>query len=59
MSAKGTKRRKPDDEQESKRFVETAKTLESDETGDPFERAVGVIVGTRRDSRRGAEKPPK
>lgn len=34
----------PDDEAQSKRFIEDAKLLEVDETGDAFERAMGVVV---------------
>lgn len=33
-----------DDEEQSKRFIEAAKSLEVDETGDAFERAMGVVV---------------
>jgi hypothetical protein len=35
---------KPDDEAQSKRFVEDAKRLEVDERGKSFDRALGVIV---------------
>lgn len=34
----------PDDEAQSKRFIEDAKLLEVDESGDSFERAMGVVV---------------
>ena len=34
----------PDDAEQSKRFEETARELEADESGKAFERAVGVVV---------------
>lgn len=34
----------PENEEQSKRFVETAKKLEADETGSVFERAVKAIA---------------
>jgi hypothetical protein len=34
----------PDDEDQAKRFIETAKMLESDKTGKAFTRAIGVVV---------------
>lgn len=34
----------PDDETQSKRFIEDAKLLEVDETGDAFERAMVAVV---------------
>lgn len=34
----------PDDEDQAKRFIETAKMLESDKTGKTFDRAIGVVV---------------
>ena len=38
---------KPDDPEQSKRFVETARELEADETGEAFQRAFEKIVPTR------------
>ena len=35
---------KPDDAEQSKRFLETAKALESDKTGKEFKRALDVVV---------------
>lgn len=52
MSAKGTKQRKPDDEQESKRFVETAQKLEADESGRQFIKAMKAIVPNKRGVKR-------
>jgi hypothetical protein len=34
----------PDDKEQSKRFEETARELGVDESGESFERAIGVIV---------------
>ena len=34
----------PDDEVQSKRFIEDAKLLEVDEIGDTFERTMSVVV---------------
>lgn len=38
---------KPDDPEQSKRFVETARELEADETGEAFRRAFEKIVPSR------------
>ena len=38
------KQRRDTPEKQSKRFIETAKTLEVDESGNAFERALGAIV---------------
>lgn len=35
---------KPDDPEQSKRFVETAREIEADETGEAFRRALEKIV---------------
>lgn len=35
---------KPDDPEQSKRFVETAREIEADETGEAFRRAFARIV---------------
>ena len=35
---------KPDDPEQSKRFIETARELEADESGKAFERAIKKIV---------------
>jgi hypothetical protein len=37
-------KRKPDDAEESKRFVDAARQLESDESGKSFERAFGAVA---------------
>ena len=39
---------KPDDEEQSKKFLETAKDLDADKTGKGFERAMGVITPPRK-----------
>lgn len=36
--------RPPDDPEQSKRFEEKARELEADESGEAFERAIGVVV---------------
>lgn len=41
------KKPEPDDKEQSARFVETAKALESDESGKGFERALEVVVPTK------------
>jgi hypothetical protein len=38
---------KPDDPEQSKRFIETARQLEADETGEAFRRAFKKIVRVR------------
>jgi hypothetical protein len=37
----------PDDEDQAKRFIETAKALESDKTGDAFNKALGAVVPSK------------
>jgi hypothetical protein len=39
---------KPDDPEQSKRFVETAREIEADETGEAFRRAFEKIVPPKR-----------
>ncbi len=39
---------KPDDPKQSQRFVETARKLEADETGKSFEKALNVVVKSKR-----------
>jgi hypothetical protein len=34
----------PDDEEQAKRFVETAKALEADKTGEEFDKALSAVV---------------
>ena len=34
----------PDDEDQAKRFIDTAKALESDKTGKAFNRAMAILV---------------
>lgn len=36
--------KQPDDDAQSRRFIEDAKLLEVDESGDAFERAMGVVA---------------
>ncbi|MGD9659979.1 MAG: hypothetical protein AB7U63_01770 [Porticoccaceae bacterium] len=43
---------KKDDKEQSRRFIETAKELESDESGSAFDRAMGILSHT-------TEKPAK
>lgn len=50
MTEKKSKPRKPDDLQESQRFVETARKLEVDESGKAFESALKKIVQKPRKS---------
>jgi hypothetical protein len=38
-----SKKLKPDDPEQSKRFKETARELEADENGKLFERALGIL----------------
>jgi hypothetical protein len=38
---------KPDNPEQSKRFVETAREIEADETGEAFRRAFAKIVPTK------------
>ena len=45
---KTKKKPEPDDKEQSARFVETAKALESDESGKTFERALRKIVPKKR-----------
>ncbi len=47
--------RKPDDPEQSKRFIEKAREIEVDESGEAFERAFKKIIPPRTDS---AEKGP-
>jgi hypothetical protein len=42
---------KPDDPEQSKRFVETAREIEADETGEAFRRAFEKIVPPKPTSR--------
>lgn len=44
-------KRKPDDPEQSKRFAETAKRLETDESGAIFEKAMEVITTRHPDER--------
>ena len=39
---------KPDDPEQSKRFVETAREIEADESGEAFRRAFEKIVPSKR-----------
>ena len=42
---------KPDDEAQSKRFIKKARELESDESGEVFERALNKIVPAKQPTR--------
>jgi len=44
-----TKKPEPDDKEQSARFFETAKALESDESGKAFERALKIIHAPKRE----------
>lgn len=44
--------RGPDDPEQSKRFIEAARELSTDETGKAFERAFKRVALTRRQARR-------
>jgi hypothetical protein len=46
----------PDDAEQAARFIETAKLLEADKTGEAFEQALGVVVPSAQQS---SEKPKK
>lgn len=39
----------PNDDEQSKRFIETAKELASDESGKEFERVFGVIIPPKKE----------
>jgi len=39
---------KPDDPEQSKRFIETARQIEADETGEAFRRAFEKIVSSKK-----------
>lgn len=43
--------RKPKDAKQSKRFVDTARELEVDESGKAFERALGAVLPTPKATR--------
>jgi hypothetical protein len=45
-------KRKPSAKEQSERFMETARQLESDETGKAFERAVSAVMQVRSEERR-------
>lgn len=49
----------PDDKEQAQRFVETAKTLRSDESGKQFEAAVKVVVPPRQNVAEPKNKPNK
>ena len=49
---------KQDNKEQSKRFVETAKKLEADESGKSFEKALGVVVKPTADQPRSYAKKP-
>ena len=53
--------RPPDDKEQSARFVETARKLESDESGKEFERALKIIrpPSREKDRREPRHRPPR
>jgi len=51
MDAK-KKKRKPDDSAESRRFVEAAKSLDADESGQKFSRAINAVIPAKEKTRR-------
>lgn len=55
MTAK--KKPEPDDTEQSARFVETARELESDESGRAFERALGKVVRKKAEEDQGQPSP--
>jgi len=52
------RKRKPDDDEQSRRFIETARHLEVDEGGEQFEKALRVTINapTRSESKRPRKK---
>jgi hypothetical protein len=46
----------PDDKEQSERFKETARQLETDESGEAFDRAFGVVTSTKNTGKKDAEK---
>jgi hypothetical protein len=51
------KKRRDTQEKQSRRFVETARALEADESGKAFERALKVIVPPLKAKKRKAASP--
>jgi hypothetical protein len=47
----GRKSRKLSQKEQSERFIETARTLQSDESGTPFERAMRVVIPLKHSSK--------
>lgn len=43
---------KADDKEQSERFIETAREIEADESGDEFERALDLLLPTKAVKRR-------
>jgi len=55
----GKRKPKLEDKEQSRRFVETARKLEADESGKAFKRAlVQVVNSNTKKSRRGIKKSP-
>ena len=46
---------KPDDPEQSKRFEETARQVEADESGKSFERAIEIVAPVK--SKQGLQRP--
>lgn len=49
----GKRKPKKDDKEQSQRFVETARDLEIDESGQAFDRAMESVTEKKRSSQRG------
>jgi len=46
---------KPDDSEQSKRFKETARQLETDETGKSFQRAIKAVVPPKQTGKKASQ----
>lgn len=51
-------KRKADDEEQSRRFLETARALESDESGEAFEEAMDRLAGSEQEGCSDRTKQP-
>jgi hypothetical protein len=56
-----TKKPKPkqDDEEQSKKFIDAAKQLEADESGETFDRALSIITPKTLPDKAATKPPPK
>jgi hypothetical protein len=63
MNTAGEKRKppvpKPDDPEQSKRFEDAARELQTDESGEAFERAMKVVAVPTKAAEAGPRKRPK